>query len=76
MSIEAVATIEGAFPDHRNPPAVCSQLGEGGLVILHIAFDLLLPETGVCLWPLEEVTVVAMKEAAMNKHDCLVLGER
>jgi len=73
--MEPVATFECAFPDHRDPPPICSQLGEGRLVVFHVASDLLLPELGAGLRPLEEVTVMAMKEAAMNEHDSSVLWE-
>lgn len=67
MDRSPLCSFQAAFPDSQNTPAVLLQLADRAVVTLTVAFNFLLPEFLSRGRPLEQMTVVAMPEAAVDK---------
>ena len=66
---------ERAFPDRQHAPAGAYQHGFAAQVALAVGVNFGLPEVAPGLRKSEEMAVVPVPEAAMNKNSCTVLWE-
>lgn len=67
MDRSPLCSFQAAFPHSQNTPAVLLQLADRAVVTRAVAFNFFLPEFLPCGGPLEQMTVMAMPEAAVDE---------
>jgi hypothetical protein len=67
-------TLQGAFPNHSDPPSQCCEFPSVALIALRIALELCQPEGPVGCWSCcKSTTGVAMPKAAVDKDNSAML---
>src|SRR4051812_35447677 len=65
-----LATLQCALPDHADAPAAVPKLLPDRAIPIDVAGDLVSPELCAALRPLEQVTAMAVPEAAVDEQHC------